>query len=444
MKKKFYIFLMAVLFSIPFTGLAQDYKEISAAEKEDAIFYSLPGNSSFAHWSWGVGLGGSLFDGDIFEANGEKLAPTSEIRFTGGANIERTFNPIFGLGLQYLFIPYAASPKEVIYKLKGTAHEVDIYLSVNLLNLFYNERRRQRWGLFLNAGMGMAFYKVNMTNKNTGEVVIDNSGNPMDLKNGRAYIWPFSLAVEYNISKHFAVGLKAEYRMHNKDNFEGYTANVRKGNSNDAFSIGTLTFRHKLHMSKEAHTRNLTYGKSYELDRQTEKLEALIQKVEKLDTTYGNEVKPKIEELEQEMSKIPVIEEQVMGISKNDDNVVDLNLSKIEFDVSDDVIKPEYYPLVDKVVLVMRKNPSYELDIIGHTDISGGKTYNTSLSERRAKSVKNYLIKKGIAPKRITVLGRSYYHSAATNQTVEGRKMNRRVEFVVKNDGKVIYTTDKF
>jgi OOP family OmpA-OmpF porin len=449
MKNRFYKLLMTAILLFPFQAFSQQASEETPVKKE---FYSLKEDRSFAHWSWGINVGGNIFDGDVQESC-KKLIPTSKLCLTLGANVERTFNPIFGLGLEYMFIPYRADPPGN-NKLKGDAHEVDVYLSINFLNLLYPEERGQQWGIFLNAGMGMSFYNAKMTNEETGEVVLDSKNNPMNITGGKSYVLPFALLVEYNITKDFAVGLKAEYRMHNKDNFEGHVVNIRQGNNNDGFMTGTLTFRHKLHLGKEAHTRNLSYGRPYIVEESVGTIEDLRRDIRKLDVEYRDEVKPRIENMEQQVSKIfvmekqvskiPEMEEQIVIISETTERMIDLDLKEIEFSLASDVIKPEYYSSIDKVAEVMRENPSYQLEIIGHTDVTGNKEYNTALSEKRANSVRNYLINKGIQGNRISALGRNYFHPVATNQTEEGRKMNRRVEFIVKDNGKVIYTTAKF
>ena len=97
-----------------------------------------------------------------------------------------------------------------------------------------------------------------------------------------------------------------------------------------------------------------------------------------------------------------------------------------DFDKSD--IKPEAYPLLNEVAVILEKNPEIKAEIDGHTDNMGPDAYNQQLSENRAKAVEAYLEGKGIDPSRLTSKGYGASSPIATNDTMEGRQENRRVE----------------
>jgi OOP family OmpA-OmpF porin len=100
------------------------------------------------------------------------------------------------------------------------------------------------------------------------------------------------------------------------------------------------------------------------------------------------------------------------------------------FDTGQATILPQSYPLLDEVVQVLRDNPSIgPVRIEGNTDSRGGREYNLDLSERRAKSVLDYLVKHGIKRSRLRTIGYGFDHPVATNETALGRAKNRRVEF---------------
>ncbi|MDA8404598.1 MAG: outer membrane beta-barrel domain-containing protein [Desulfobacteraceae bacterium] len=98
------------------------------------------------------------------------------------------------------------------------------------------------------------------------------------------------------------------------------------------------------------------------------------------------------------------------------------------FDTDKAIIKTAYVRELDDVVTVMNNNPGLRFEIQGHTDNVGSAAYNQKLSERRASAVKGYLVKKGVKADRLTSKGFGFNHPAATNNTVEGRALNRRVE----------------
>jgi OmpA-OmpF porin, OOP family len=88
---------------------------------------------------------------------------------------------------------------------------------------------------------------------------------------------------------------------------------------------------------------------------------------------------------------------------------------------------------LNEVVKIMKDNTELNLDISGHTDNTGDATKNQTLSENRAQSVKDYLIKKGVEESRITSAGYGPDQPVADNTTAAGRAKNRRVEIKVRN-----------
>jgi outer membrane protein OmpA-like peptidoglycan-associated protein len=100
----------------------------------------------------------------------------------------------------------------------------------------------------------------------------------------------------------------------------------------------------------------------------------------------------------------------------------------INFDTDSDTIKPESKPTLDKITALMKAKPDWKLRVEGHTDSSGNDAHNNDLSQKRAASVRAYLVTAGIADARLTPAGLGSTHPAATNTTVSGRAQNRRVE----------------
>ena len=72
-----------------------------------------------------------------------------------------------------------------------------------------------------------------------------------------------------------------------------------------------------------------------------------------------------------------------------------------------------------------------DIVVYGYTDSTGTPEYNLSLSERRASTVKSYLSTKGINASRVEIMGMGIADPIASNETVEGRSLNRRVEFAI-------------
>lgn len=103
---------------------------------------------------------------------------------------------------------------------------------------------------------------------------------------------------------------------------------------------------------------------------------------------------------------------------------------QIHFAFNKDQIRPESFPVLDAVVDVLNKNPDIKLEVQGHTDNRGSASYNKRLSNRRAASVKTYLVAHGIAPDRLTSMGYGFDRPIVDNSTEQNRALNRRVQFI--------------
>lgn len=110
-------------------------------------------------------------------------------------------------------------------------------------------------------------------------------------------------------------------------------------------------------------------------------------------------------------------------------------LKRIYFDTDKSTIKSESALELKNLLKVLTDYPNMHIQINGHTDSINSASYNLKLSAARAKAVANWLIQQGIKPTRITTKGYGSEKPIATNNTPEGRELNRRVEFVVlKNE----------
>jgi outer membrane protein OmpA-like peptidoglycan-associated protein len=107
-------------------------------------------------------------------------------------------------------------------------------------------------------------------------------------------------------------------------------------------------------------------------------------------------------------------------------------LQGIQFETSKAIIKPKSFPMLDKIVKIMKDNSDYSVEINGHTDNVGNDATNQALSENRATAVMKYLLNKGIDANRMKAAGYGEMIPVQTNTTPQGRALNRRVEFIVK------------
>lgn len=103
-------------------------------------------------------------------------------------------------------------------------------------------------------------------------------------------------------------------------------------------------------------------------------------------------------------------------------------LKNVYFDTDKATLRESSYPALNNLLAAMEANEEMKIQISGHTDSRGDADYNRKLSQRRAESVKQYLVNKGIDPGRVKAKGYGESKPIATNETAEGRQKNRRTE----------------
>lgn len=120
-----------------------------------------------------------------------------------------------------------------------------------------------------------------------------------------------------------------------------------------------------------------------------------------------------------------------VDVTRTGDNLI-LNMpGQITFDFDRTEIKPEFQSVLDSVVQVLNQYDQTGIEVAGHTDSVGSVQYNMTLSERRAESVAHALRIRGVNPVRIGTIGLGPHQPIASNDTAEGRAMNRRVEMTL-------------
>lgn len=128
------------------------------------------------------------------------------------------------------------------------------------------------------------------------------------------------------------------------------------------------------------------------------------------------------ETLNQDLKLVPIAREAVIV------------MNNVFFDFDKSIIKPESKPELDRIYDFMNKNPNIKIELAGHADATGDAAYNLQLSQKRAESVKLYLVNKGISSSRMDVKYFGESQPAADNGNRQGRRLNRRVEFKIIED----------
>lgn len=129
--------------------------------------------------------------------------------------------------------------------------------------------------------------------------------------------------------------------------------------------------------------------------------------------------------------------EQIEGIEveRTAEDELNVNLrNDILFDFDSAALRSDSRETLREFASVLARYPEQTVSVAGHTDSVGTDSYNQRLSEQRANAVKNYLTSQGVPSSRIAAFGYGESRPLATNETAEGRQLNRRVQVFIKAD----------
>jgi outer membrane protein OmpA-like peptidoglycan-associated protein len=132
----------------------------------------------------------------------------------------------------------------------------------------------------------------------------------------------------------------------------------------------------------------------------------------------------RMDQQQKELQQIPGVE-----VTRPAENEIAINLTNdILFDYNSFALRQESKSTLQNLADNFRKYPEERIDVEGHTDAVGSHESNQRLSEQRADTVRNYLVDQGVTGTRITSVGFGETRPKASNDTPEGRQLNRRVE----------------
>jgi outer membrane protein OmpA-like peptidoglycan-associated protein len=117
--------------------------------------------------------------------------------------------------------------------------------------------------------------------------------------------------------------------------------------------------------------------------------------------------------------------------------------SGLLFDVNKATLRDASKAELTKLAQILNKYPDTNILVEGHTDNTGSEEYNLELSRQRAQSVENYLASLNVDPTRFTIMGYGESQPVATNDTVEGRQQNRRVDLAIMANDKLKKQAEK-
>lgn len=267
---------------------------LAAEEKEDvkgAHPYKVAENEEgvaeeFSHWSLTPHVGFNYFDGDFNSEMQHAIAIPN-----AGLDLEYSFNPVWGLGVNYMYDMYNVTGKPGVNNadtlLNGHMHKASLYVSMDFMNLFYPKAKKKIFSANAIFGGGYAWYKSTTYFKDDYEETFDAAGNKVILNpthkrghttgyindegvvgpdcmknyNGQLFLYA-GLGLEFNINRTMALGLRATYSYFVNDYIDGrgfgFNSNGMASKNNDGIVDVTLNMRFKLMAVSKTHMRNVS------------------------------------------------------------------------------------------------------------------------------------------------------------------------------------------
>ena len=125
------------------------------------------------------------------------------------------------------------------------------------------------------------------------------------------------------------------------------------------------------------------------------------------------------------------LQESGVAVERHEDRINLVIPGDVTFATASSDIHSQFYPTLNQIAQTLIRYPDTSIYVIGHTDNQGSFEYNQALSERRAVAVATFLANSGVAYQRVATAGRSFNQPKASNDTAEGRALNRRVELTL-------------
>jgi len=397
------------------------------------VFSQSPG---FSKWSVTAEYGLNLVFGDYVEEISTPLPPTY------GLSVEYALTPIWGLSVDFYNFPYKGISSNKTASFTADLINSDFNATINFTKMIFPQSQ-SKFSVNGCIGVGVARYTTQFSQPYSKPPITDSITNPKFISS-----IPISFLIEYNLSKQFALGLRAHYRAYMTDNLEGAPVLNWKGSTNDYISAVTLSVRYKFGATSKNHLRNITM-KNFEPNEAWDLAKATADKVNKLGVALSK-LEKKVDNQGRRIDSIQVFLSND-GADSDGDGVPDVrdrspntppntavDFWGIPLPVKTNVIvtqngnkqsgtdqygcddTPTVYfdfdrldldndalETIGKIAAKLKADKGLMVEVRGYCDYVGKNPYNEKLSIRRAERVKTEMVKMWkISPERIITNGK--------------------------------------
>jgi|GEM_PF-1922106 len=448
---------------------------------------SKPGKIQYNTWSVTLSGGSMLFYGDlrqfdfypVTKQNSQdwyNLSPgLSEYAWGYGLAISKQLSPVFGI-------------QGILEKgeLNGININADAHfnasiltyglnMKINILPMLKPDLESPRVAIYGIAGIGFCDFKTRQYSISTNTLLSSygyGDGNA-EKKATTETVIPLGIGIKYKISNTIDIGIESTINNVNTDKLD---ARIVTGSAKDKYGYTALTLTFNI----GGNEKSLEWVTPKEME--SDKTAPLFAEMNKKIDSLGNKLKEVSNKVTANESNIAQLQKDVAdlknpakeadddadGVPNNLDleantpkgNLVNFQgitipravnttviekteatynievgdkviMNKVFFDFDKATLRVESSTELDRITKLLKDMPSLKIEISGHTDNIGSAAYNKTLSENRAKTVVDYLVKNGIDKSRLTYVGYGFDQPVASNNTAEGRQKNRRTEFKV-------------
>lgn len=296
--------------------------------------------------------------------------------------------------------PFLAADDETLYfstNGRGGYGSYDIYVSKRLDDTWTNWSEPQNLGPDINSERDDLFFNIPVTG-NYAYYTKAISDDDADI---------YRVELPLRVMPNDVIVVKGKLR--NKETGEPIEAKIIYEKLPEGVTVGIT----KSHGTTGEYEIVLPKGQLYGFRAEAENFLPIS---ENIDLTGED---PPNDELVREMYLVPVKVEAT------------ITLNNIFFDFDKATLKEESFPELKRITEFMKENNSIKISISGHADATGDENYNMNLSKRRAEAVAKYLVHNNIASERIKVEYFGETKPIESNDSLEGRRKNRRVEFII-------------
>lgn len=367
----------------------------------------------------------------------------------GHMNIGTEYDPTFGFNLRYAANPTMAVQTNFTFGTMTTHPEDDNYYDrefensyvttsmssqIDILRLLGSTSEHVK--LYTNVGLGLIFSDVTTSvNNQVGdweEFIGEDHTEP-------AMFATFGPGVRFNLGRRIDLFAQYDYYISNSELIDGFRTRPETEidlhrRTPDNWSSITAGIQIKFGSSDtdaDWHEYDPSWASQDDIDRLDGRINDLDGRVadntSRLDEqqNYLEMLEERMDEFEDRLSRLEqLVEEQ---------DRTELTIgSDILFAFDSSVIRESAKPTLARVVRALANNPDETLHVVGHTCDIGTEEYNQGLSERRAASVKEYLVNSGISTDRITTEGFGETDPLVPNESEAARQLNRRVELTIE------------